>query len=156
MPRRRHVFDIADRGAVGDGVTDCTDAIAATVAAAARVARGARRRPVVRFAAGGIFLTRPFNVSSGLVLEVKGTILGATGSAALERWPKLPPLPTYGRDRDGAKSERHQALVLVDGASDVLIRGGGAIDGQGAWWWDRRHRLRAGRPHLLELFNCSR
>ena len=155
MGRRGRVFDVTQHGATGDGVTDCTDAIAAAVAAAARLMSRARRRPVVRFPAGGRFLTRPFNLSSGLILEVHGTILGATGAEALERWHKIPPLPSYGRDRDGAKKERHQALIMAADARDVLVRGRGAIDGQGAWWWDRRHKLRAGRPHLLELYNCT-
>jgi len=155
---RRQVFDITHFGARPGGVADCTDAIAAAIAAAAAARRSehssASTRLIVRVPPGQ-FLTRPFNLSSGLELQIDGTMIGAIGAEALERWPQLPPLPTYGRDRDGAKKQRYQALIMASGAHDLRIRGRGSVDGQGAWWWARRRRLRAGRPHLLELYNSS-
>jgi len=85
----------------------------------------------------------------------QGTLLGAVGDSALKTWPVLAPLPTYGRDRDGAKRSRYRALIFANRSRHIAIRGRGSIDGQGAWWWDRRPRLRVGRPHLIEFFNCS-
>lgn len=147
---------MTDFGAVGDGRTDCTAAIIAAVAAASRRAARTSRKAAVRFGRGLTFLTRPFNLTSGLVVQVDGTIRAATGDAAQRQWPRLPPLPTYGRDRDGAKRWRHQALIMAEQAHGVVIRGRGTIDGQGAWWWTRRRELRGGRPHLLEFYNCTR
>ena len=151
-------YPVTRFGAVGDGKTDCTEAIAAAITAASRHERSFRhaQRPIVRFPSGGVFLTRPFNLSSHLIVEIDGTILAAIGEEMERRWPRIPPLPTYGRDRDGAKKQRHQALLMGTAAEDIVIRGGGTIDGQGAWWWERRHHLRAGRPHLIELYNCTR
>lgn len=141
------VFDVTRYGALSDGVTDSSEAIAAAIAAASAYFSSHREsRPVVLFPPGN-FLTRPFNLSSSIILQIDGTILAAVGRRALQLWPRLPPLPTYGRDRDGARKSRYQALLMAFGASDLMIRGHGTVDGQGAWWWRRRHKLRAGRPH---------
>ena len=168
---QRRFHDVTRYGAVGDGVSDSTEAIAAAIAAASKAAAPGRHA-VVKFPKG-TFLTRPFNLSSWLIVEIHGTIKGATGNAAVRRWPRLPPLPSYGRDRDltctyghPAKRQRYQALVFAADAQHLIIRGRGSIDGQGAWWWERagckgsgcrkkRAAIRAGRPHLLELYNCS-
>ena len=139
-------MDITSFGAVGDGVSDCTNAIETAVAAV----RSTRHKTVV--VPKGVFLTRSFELASGITLQVDGTLRGATGDAVLKQWPQLPPLITYGRDRDGAKPSRYRALIFAAGVTDITIRGRGIIDGAGAWWWDRRKSLRAGRPHLLELY----
>ena len=69
----------------------------------------------------GIHDTPPFNIStSHLTLQIDGVL---RSSAARRDWPLLPPLPTYGRDRDGAKARRHQALILLHNAHHVTIRG---------------------------------
>ena len=101
----------------------------------------------------GIHDTPPFNIStSHLTLQIDGVL---RSSAARRDWPLLPPLPTYGRDRDGAKARRHQALILLHNAHHVTIRGSGSIDGGGPWWWNHRHEHSAGRPHLIEVHSCS-
>ena len=168
---RRRFHDVTRYGAVGDGLSDSTEAIAAAIAAASKAAEPGKHA-VLKFPKG-TFLTRPFNLSSWLIVEIHGTIKGATGNAAVRRWPQLPPLPSYGRDRDltctyghPAKRQRYQALVFAADAQHLIIRGRGSIDGQGAWWWERagckgsgcrkkRAAIRAGRPHLVELYNCS-
>ena len=96
---------------------------------------------------GGVYLTRPFNISKDdLTLQVDGVL---RAHARRARWPTLPPLPSYGmRDRDGAKKARHQALVFLHAASRLVIRGAGELDGYGPWWWNARHAMAAGRPHL--------
>ena len=159
MARARpgRLFDVTHYGAKGDGATDSTVAIEAAIAAAASAARlsDVEPWPTVRFPAG-TFLTRPFNLTgSHLVLEVEGTVKAAVGERVLRKWRRIPPLPTYGRDRDGARKSRYQALVLAANVNGLRIRGSGTIDGSGPWWWERRRSLRSGRPHLLELYNCS-
>ena len=84
---------------------DSTSAIVTAIAAA-------KPGDTVLVPAGRTFLIAPINVSkSDLTLQVDGTLRGATTS--IDQWPLLPPLPTYGRDRDGAKPLRHQALLLL-------------------------------------------
>ena len=107
---------------------------------------------------GGTFLTRPFNVTkSGIVLQVDGLLRALVDTDAMTSWPRLPPLPTYGRDRDGAKPLRHQALILIFGVQHFALRGHGTIDGQGPHWWNasQRNSMRAGRPHLVEVHSSS-
>ena len=142
------LVDVTAFGAVGDGVTDSTDAI--QVAAASRGPGG-----TVHIPSGVTILTRPFTLPNGVSLVVDGVLRGAVGNSALREWPTVPPLPTYGRDRDGAKPRRYLALISANGSHHFSIRGRGAIDGQGAWWWGMRGKLKYGRPHLIELYACA-
>ena len=158
-------FDVRSFGGKGDGYADDTQSIAAALAAAGQVAKAGAPAEVL-FAGGGVFLTRPFNVSSYTTVRVEGTVRGMTGNVSgaaspgsvLPAWPQLPPLPTYGSDRDIGAHTRYQALVLAHGATDVRIVGNGTIDGGGPWWWGmhQNRSLHVGRPHLLELYNVSR
>ena len=147
---RMSIFDIRSFGAVGDARTDCTPALTQAVAAAERLGR-----PAVVRVPEGTFRARSFALASGVTLEVDGTLAGLVGDDALRDWPTLPPLPTYGRDRDGAKRGRYRALVFAQDSRQVAIRGRGTIDGSGAWWWDRRKSLKLGRPHLIEFYNTT-
>ena len=108
-------------GAVHDimrfGAAHARDSTGALVAAIAAATHG----DTVHIPSGHIFLTRPFNISKdGIVLQIDGTLQGMTDAA--ERWPIVPPLPTYGRDRDGAKPHRHQALIMLHAAKHVALR----------------------------------
>ena len=99
-------------------------------------------------------LRSPINVTtSNITLRIDGTLAASTPPR--EGWPVLPPLPTYGRDRDGAKSHRHHPILLTHRAEHVRIIGDGNLDGGGSWWWTRRHALAAGRPHLIEVYSCT-
>ena len=85
---------------------DSTLAIARAISAAAS-------GDIILVPAGGVFLTRAFNISTdGVTLQIDGMLRCMTGDT-VTGWPLLPPLPTYGRDRDSAKPKRHQALILV-------------------------------------------
>ena len=92
------VFDVARFGAKTDGSMDSTAALQAAIDAAAKLARS-----VVRIAAGATVVSRAVALRSGMVLEIDGRLRSAHGDAVLKSWPTLPALPTYGRDRDGAK-----------------------------------------------------
>ena len=85
---RRRFHDVTRYGAVGDGLSDSTEAIAAAIAAASKAAEPGKHA-VLKFPKG-TFLTRPFNLSSWLIVEIHGTIKGAVGNAAVRRWPRLP------------------------------------------------------------------
>lgn len=43
------------------------------------------------------------------------------------------------------------------GTNSVKIHGGGVIDGGGSFWWTlfHAHKLKSGRPRLIELFNTT-
>lgn len=140
------MHDITAYGATTN--TDSTRAIEAAVSAATH-SSGTVLIP------SGLFLARSFALASGVTLEVNGTLRGLADEDVLSSWPVLPPLLTYGRDRDRAKPGRYRALVFADGARNIAIRGRGVIEGSGPWWWERRRTLRYGRPHLIEIANSS-
>ena len=90
---RRRFHDVTRYGAVGDGLSDSTEAIAAAIAAASKAAEPGKHA-VLKFPKG-TFLTRPFNLSSWLIVEIHGTIKGhrqccgaplATAAAVAELW----------------------------------------------------------------------
>ena len=147
----RSPLDVRDFGAVGDARSDCTDAIQNALNSAA----ASSGNHYVHVPAGGTFLTRPLSLPGSTALEVNGVLKGMTGKRILNIWPTLAPIPTYGRDRDGAKKRRYGALLFAKEARGVTIRGTGIIDGSGSYWWDRRGQLKHGRPHLVETYNCS-
>jgi len=70
------VLDVRDYGAVGDGATLDTAAIRKALGVAAAAGGG-----TVLFPPGYRFLTRPFNVTSNVALEVQGVVAFRTTRA---------------------------------------------------------------------------
>lgn len=150
------VFDVTSYGAKADNTTVNTDAFRAAAAAAAAAAPDA----TIAVSGTGTFLTGSFNLSSGVTLDIaRGATVRGVGSDSDAQFPIVPPLPSYGINRDThTGTNRHQALVMVPpGADSVRIIGGGTLHGGGAWWWEARskNRLKAGRPHLVEIYNAT-
>ena len=141
---------VVDFGAVGDNFTDNTNAFRSALLA---VASGGGE---VLVPTGGVFQTAPFNLTSNIALRVEGAVRGVENRTA---FPKIGPLPSYGHDLDTGGPARRQPLVFAVGASNISIRGGGVIDGAG-WYWYGNFNNRSidpdvGRPHLVELQNCT-
>ena len=125
IPRR--AFPITRFGAVGDGVTDCTNAIAAAVAAAVAVGGGRVLIPE------GTFLTGAVRLKShvGLHLVAGATLLFSTDPHkypnVLTRW-------------EGNDVFNYSPLIYAFRETDIAITGEGAesiIDGQAStstWW----------------------
>lgn len=105
---------------------------------------------------GGIYLTSPVNVTSNVILRVDGTLRGIPDESA---YPIVDVLPSYGKDLDTRGPFRRHPLVWSVHSNNVTICGSGTIDGMGSYWWQRwsnqtlQHGV--GRPHLVEIYNCS-
>lgn len=134
--------DLIQLGATGDGVTDATASLHTALAACARDGGGVVVVPTGRWRTGTLRLP----ARTTLRLDAGAVLVGSPDPAA---WPRrLQPW-------EGALVERHAALVEAVDAEDVAIVGEGAIDGQGAPWWERTRRG-AGRPTLLSFQGCRR
>ena len=131
VPTRSRSLDIRQFGGRGDGVHDNTNAFSAAMHAA-RVTPGGAEVVVP----SGVWLTAPFNLTSHLTLNVThgATLLASEDPMA---WPIIAPLPSYGQGRDHPGPRRTSFLHGVH-VSDVVLCGGGTIDGQGSAWWKRR------------------
>ena len=140
------VIDVATLpGCTNDGQRDCTIAFRN---ASRQIAANKGGTILLK---EGLFLTGAFNLTDNatLLIQPDATILGVQSESG---YPVLPPLPSYGTGREG-EAGRYNALVLCAEASNVKIIGGGVIDGQGSYFWNRKNQME--RPHLVEFLNCS-
>jgi len=139
-------FKITDYGAVADGKTSNTKAIADAIAACDKAGGG---RVIVP---AGTYLTGPIRLVSNLNFHLED---GATllFSDNFDEYPigGFKPLP-----------ERHQSLITIANGHDVLISGKGKMDGQGKKWWDDflPHKGQKDyvetRPKGIVFDNCQR
>eukprot|EP00850_Spirogloea_muscicola_P011869 SM000075S21958 [mRNA] locus=s75:280347:282690:- [translate_table: standard] len=175
LPTRTAMVSLTDFGAVPDGVTPCTAAFVAAIAALAGAGGGQLTVPA------GSWLTAPFNLTSHmtLFLAAGATIFGSQASSLryqlpllfpqfsnssqqsiaatwhnFTEYPILPPYPSYGKGREWPNLYgRYQALIHGDSLVDVVITGQGTIDGQGSPWWSAsdNKKLLSTRPELVQL-----
>lgn len=135
LPLCAATFNVRDYGAVGDGKTLDTAAIQKTVDAASAAGGGTVLIPA------GKFLTDPFTLASDIDfhLDAKAVILLDND---ISRYP--------------VTNHRYQDAISVDGATNLQITGEGAIDGQGAVWWQafNENPSMTHRPFLVRLSHC--
>ncbi|HEU0052828.1 MAG TPA: glycoside hydrolase family 28 protein, partial [Longimicrobium sp.] len=137
-------FPVTAHGAVGDGTTDATRAIAAAVAACAAAGGG---RVVVP---AGRFLTGPVHLRGGVNLHLER---GATLAFTTDPRAYLPPVLTRW---EGVELMGYSPLIYAYGQENVAITGEGTLDGQAddAHWWPWKgqaaHGWREGMPRQNE------
>jgi polygalacturonase len=166
---RRH-FDITRFGAVGDGVTDCTEAFRAAIAACHRAGGGRVTVP------DGDFLTGAIHLRSNVNLHVTGTVRFHTDPARY--------LPVVMTRWEGTECYNYSPFIYAYGQRNVAITGDGTLDGQarqGPWesWYansgpqgaDQRELRRMGeegvpveqrvfgaghylRPKMIQFYRC--
>lgn len=116
-------FNIADFGAVGDGVTKNTKAITRAIAACFEAGGGRVVVPKGEWLTGSIHLKSNVNlhVSKGAVLKF---------SQHFEDY-----LPTVFTRWEGMECYNYSAPIYAYGLRNIAITGHGLIDGQGDFWW---------------------
>ena len=145
IPRRE--FSIADFGAAAGGQTDCTQAIARAIDAAAKAGGG---RVVVP---PGEYLTGPIHLRSrvNLHLEEGATLKFTTNAEAY--------LPAVRTRFEGMDCWNYSPLIYAFEQHDIAITGQGVLDGQAGddnWWsWKGRtgatNNQNAARARLARL-----
>lgn len=153
------VLDVAEFGAVGDGITEDTVAIRRAIAYAADSTSSIRK--IIHFPANKTFVSAPLNLTSNMVLQIDGVLKAITNTSENfeEKWPQILPLENYASSEDNGRYLQYQAFLYSRSATNVTIQGSGVVDAMGPWWWYAFHHdrqaLAAGRPNLIQLVNCK-
>ena len=112
-------FDITKFGAVGDGKTDCTAAIAKAIAACVKKGGGCVVVPA------GDFLTGPIHLLSNVDLH-----LAATNSVLKFSTDPKKYLPAVLTRFEGMECYNYSPLIYAFGQKNVAVTGQGTLDGQ--------------------------
>jgi len=128
------IFDIANFGAIGDGVATNTKSIQTAINTAGAAGGGIVEVPA------GTFLCGPIQIASQINLHLD--------AGALLRMLSLDKYPGGTLDP--------KSFISGEKLHDVVISGSGAIDGQGAPWWPFAKTRGAFRPRMIALDSCER
>ena len=121
------VFNVRDYGAVPDGRTKDTDAIAKAVAACAAAGGGTVFFPAGRYLTGSIRMESNLTLNLDAGAEILYSPDPADSPLVPSRW-------------ECTNAWTHAPLIYANGKENIAITGRGTINGQGEnWWW------RAGR-----------
>ena len=139
-PQTQTTFNVLDHGAARDGKTLDTAALQAAIDACAQAGGGTVYVPAGVYHTGSLFLKS----NLALYLDAGALLLGSQNADDY---------PLIEHRWEGVRQQAHAPLVGGDRLKNVAILGRGAIDGRGAYWWDR---LRAGtlahpRPRLVSF-----
>jgi len=141
-------FNVVDYGAVADGTTNDTAAMARAVAACAAAKGGTIIVPAGRYLTGSIIL------DSNMTLQLEaGSELLYSGNPA-----DSPIVPSRW---ESTNAYTHAPLIYANGKQNIAIVGRGTINGQGAnWWWrngrydpSRSEEIRPAMQAWLKLFD---
>jgi polygalacturonase len=125
-------FNIADYGAIGDGVATNTAAFQAAISAAAKAGGGIVEVPA------GFFLTGPIKLQSKINFHLdRGALIKFSGDYHL--------YPLIVADKKGEKSVETTSPISGENLENVAITGEGIIDGGGEAW----------RPVKIDKFTAS-
>ncbi|XP_078175128.1 polygalacturonase-2-like [Carex rostrata] len=129
----RHVYNVVDYQAAGNGRTDDTRAFLMTWNDACKD----ERSPILLFPSGKNFLINKIRLEgpcrSNITIQVDGNV-----TAPNKIWTK-----------------ETTNLITFYAIDNLVMNGWGTIDGQGAIWWDCFKRAKCSRPYLLEFVNCQ-
>lgn len=132
FPNRR--FDVARYGAVGDGKTDCSAAIAKAVSECNAAGGGRVTFP------SGVFFTGPVHLKSNVELNVP------RGSTLLFTRDTSKYLPVVYARWEGVECMNYSAFVYGDQLENVAVTGEGTLDGNCDCdhWWPWKGRTNCG------------
>ncbi|HVS72276.1 MAG TPA: glycoside hydrolase family 28 protein [Phycisphaerae bacterium] len=124
------VVKVTEEGAVADGKTLCTEAIAKAIDECAAAGGG-----IVEFPkADGAYLTGRIKLKSNITLQVdEGAVVRfATGA---EGGPLEKLYPLEKTRYEAVDVMNYSPLIYAYQCENIRITGKGTLDGQGQWWW---------------------
>lgn len=144
------VCNIADYGAVGDGIYKNTKEISMAISDCK--SENLLDYNQILIPSGGTYLSGSivFTSNMGLHLEEGAVLLGSEEEAD---YPLIAVLPSYGVGRDVPTDLRYQALIFAQNVTNFSITGGGSVNGNGDVWWKKHYagQLEWSRPPLVEI-----
>lgn len=147
---------VRDFGAVGDGVTDDTDAIQSAIHLCPKGGRV--------LVPAGTYYVRPLVLKSHMTLELKENAI-LLADTCEEHYPLLP-----GEIHDAATGKEiqvsswegnpfpcRQSFISAHFAEDIAIVGQGILDGNAvnSTWWNNVKQRKIGRPKLVFFNQCE-
>ena len=138
------IINILDCGAVGDGKTLCTNAIASAVEQCEKLGGG------VIYVPAGTYLTGPIFLKSNMELNIEA---GATLLFSAD----MNDYPVVNSRWEGVKQDCYASLINADNCENISITGRGTLDGQGAFWWKifRAKENKYPRPKMIAPYECK-
>lgn len=118
--------NIRDHGAVGDGATMNTKAIASAIAACAKAGGGKVLMPA------GVWLTGPIHLKSNINLHI------AEGAEVRFSTNFDDYLPVVFTRWEGIECYNYSPLIYANNCTNIAITGTGKLNGQGEAWWNWR------------------
>ena len=118
-------FNITSYGAVGDGITDCTEAFKSAIEDCSNNGGGKVVVPQ------GIYLTGAFHLRSNVNLHITENAIVKFSD------DKSKYLPLVFSRWEGVECMNYSALIYAYGQDNIAITGKGLLDGQGSndnWW----------------------
>ena len=145
-------FNITSYGAIGDGITDCTQAFKSAIEDCAKNGGGKVIVPA------GIFLTGAIHLKSNVNLHITENAIVKFSD------DKTKYLPLVFSRWEGVECMNYSALIYAYGQENIAVTGKGLLDGQGSnenWWrwkgnkengWsDGMPNQKDGRKKLFEM-----
>ncbi|ALP38425.1 endopolygalacturonase [Paenibacillus sp. IHB B 3084] len=141
------VYNIVDYGAIEDGKTLATGAIAAAIEAASNAGGG------TVFVPSGTYLTGAIFFKSNIELHVSpGAVLSFSSDSE--------DYPVVESRWEGVQREVRASCIYGQDLENISITGSGTLDGNGQPWWEkhRNHpeQLQYPRPKLISFDRCQR
>ncbi|KAM7253913.1 hypothetical protein ACFE04_031595 [Oxalis oulophora] len=129
---------VEEFGAVGDGITDDTNAFLKTWDA---ICNGVQTIPTLEFPAGKTFLMNPITFSGPckpktITVLINGNLVATTNFEAYN---------VTGRDR----------WISFYNVNGLRVYGTGQLDGRGKVWWTACPEGRCPRPSILAFIGCN-
>ncbi|MCH1625454.1 glycoside hydrolase family 28 protein [Ferdinandcohnia quinoae] len=139
------LYDIQAFGAIGDGKTVNTKAIANAINACAQAGGGTVYVPAGCFLTGAVILKSNVN----LYLEAGSTLRFSNDineyQVVHSRW-------------EGVAKQVYASCIYGENLENVSVTGHGLLEGNGAFWWDlfRKKKNKYARPKLVSFDHCKR